>query len=61
MVHHKVELTAGNINQWDIALGPDNLVSLCHECHNKRHGMEAAVPEGFFFDESGQLTKVQCG
>ena len=57
MVHHKVELTPGNINQWDIALGPDNLVSLCHECHNKRHGMEAAVPEGFRFDESGQLVR----
>ena len=57
MVHHKVELTPGNINQYGIALGSDNLVSLCHECHNKRHGTDMAVADGFMFDESGQLVR----
>ncbi len=57
MVHHKVELTPGNINRYDIALGSDNLVSLCHECHNKRHGTDMAVADGFMFDESGQLVR----
>ena len=37
-VHHIIELTPLNIRQPSIALGMDNLVSLCRECHKKRHG-----------------------
>lgn len=54
-VHHIVELTAANINDYSIALDLNNLVSLCHDCHTKRHADSAAVPDGYRFDESGQL------
>lgn len=37
-VHHIIELTPENINDPDIVLNADNLVSLCRECHRARHG-----------------------
>ena len=37
-VHHIIELTPENISDMSIALGEENLVSLCRECHKKRHG-----------------------
>ena len=36
-VHHIIELTPNNINDASITLNPDNLVSLCRECHRQRH------------------------
>lgn len=54
-VHHIVELSPSNIADYNITLSLSNLVSLCHECHNKRHGDSASVPDGFVFDEGGQV------
>ena len=34
VVHHIVELK----QDWSRRLDPSNLVSLCHECHNRHHG-----------------------
>lgn len=34
MVHHIVEVK----EDWNERLNTDNLVSLCHSCHNKAHG-----------------------
>ena len=39
IVHHKVELTPGNITDPNITLSWDNLELLCRECHLKKHGM----------------------
>lgn len=36
-VHHKVRLTADNINDPMITLNWDNLELLCHECHTEEH------------------------
>lgn len=36
-VHHIIELTPENINDPSITTGLNNLVSLCHVCHTKRH------------------------
>ena len=36
-VHHIIPLNESNINDASIALGESNLVSLCRECHQKRH------------------------
>lgn len=36
-VHHIIEVTPNNINDSNITLNPDNLVSLCRECHRQRH------------------------
>lgn len=36
-VHHRIELTDENLNNWKIALNPDNLEVLCDECHAAEH------------------------
>lgn len=54
-VHHKTELTPQNIGNWDIALNPDNLESLCWSCHKKRTFSESEIADGFVFDENGQV------
>lgn len=36
-VHHQIELTEDNRYNPEIAYGYDNLVALCHDCHNIRH------------------------
>ena len=36
-VHHIIELSPENIQDPDITLNPDNLVSLCRGCHHARH------------------------
>lgn len=37
-VHHTVELTEGNHKDPAISLNLDLLITLCHACHDKRHG-----------------------
>lgn len=67
-VHHKIHLSADNIWDTTITLNPDNLVSLCKDCHfnqhkqdkeagkRRRHGLsEGDCADGFHFDENGQL------
>ncbi|MPN41807.1 hypothetical protein SDC9_189362 [bioreactor metagenome] len=54
-VHHKIELTPDNINDIRIALGRDNLMSLCGECHKKRKAGRSDLPDGFCFDERGYV------
>ena len=56
-VHHIRALDASVMDDQRITLGLDNLISLCHNCHTKRHADSAAVPEGYHFDETGQLIK----
>ena len=36
-VHHKVHLTAVNVNDPAIALNTDNLMALCESCHAEQH------------------------
>ena len=36
-VHHINELTPGNINDPRITLNPDNLETICRDCHDKIH------------------------
>ena len=67
-VHHIKHLTPDNI--WDpwIALNPDNLASLCRDCHFEEHKEDKAAGkkahdyknksdcrDGFHFDEFGQV------
>lgn len=67
-VHHKEHLTPDNIYDPTINLNPDNLVSLCKDCHFEEHRQDKAegkhaydqskksdCREGFHFDEFGQL------
>ena len=60
-VHHKIHLTKSNI--WDpkIALNPDNLISLCRECHFRQHEIDDgryAAGAGYMFDANGQLVPM---
>lgn len=36
-VHHKVRLSPENINDPTISVNPENLVSLCGDCHKREH------------------------
>ena len=58
-VHHKIPLEPSNINDLNISLNPDNLISLCHSCHDKiTKGLTGDVDNGFMFDEKGQVVKI---
>lgn len=52
-VHHIIELTPENINNPAISLNMDNLVSLCKECHARRHG---GAVKRYEVDEFGRVT-----
>lgn len=67
-VHHKIHLSPENIYDPKVSLNPDNLISLCKDCHfnehkkdketgkRKKHGLsEGDCAEGYHFDASGQL------
>ena len=60
IVHHKIWLTPDNITDHDIALGLDNLMVLCADCHNRIHAKDSSVREGLEFDGAGQLVKMQA-
>ena len=52
-VHHIIELTPENGDDPNIAVNPENLVSLCRECHRARHG---ARPRRYNVDKDGKVT-----
>ena len=52
-VHHIIPLTPDNIEDTDITLNLDNLVSVCRECHKARHG---ARQHRYSVDELGHVT-----
>jgi 5-methylcytosine-specific restriction endonuclease McrA len=68
-VHHKVHLTPQNITNMEIALNPNNLISLCGDCHKgihlgdkitglKARGNNSCCADEYEFDENGQLIRV---
>ena len=58
-VHHIIELTPENINDPKIALNPDNLISLCRQCHsNITKGYTGDVVDGYKFSDDGQVIKI---
>ena len=56
-VHHIIELSPSTINDWNIALNPENLQSLCWWCHNKVTKGVMDVVDGFVFGEDGQVVR----
>ena len=52
-VHHIVPLTPENVMNPAITLDMENLVSVCRECHKKRHG---ARQRRYTVDEMGRVT-----
>ena len=63
-VHHKTHLTPTNIWDVNISLNPDNLESLCRDCHFEEHRGEHGngrknkeeQPQ-YEFDENGMLVQ----
>ena len=50
-VHHIIRLTPKNIKDPLVALNPDNLVSLCHDCHAAEHENDRTHRKKNFTDE----------
>lgn len=61
IVHHRIELTAENITEPEIALNHELLEYLCLECHNKEPGhfgafyKSGSVTARCVFDENGDV------
>lgn len=62
-VHHIIELDENNYTNPMIALNPDNLETLCYECHREEHQPtntgKPVTDEGFAFDSDGNLIKFK--
>ena len=61
-VHHIVRLNPQNIKDPLVALNPDNLESLCHECHTAEHERERThraenFTDAYIFDSQGMLVR----
>ena len=56
-VHHIIEITPVNIDNPNITLNPDNLVTLCERCHRCVHGdyVHSQEEAKYSFDEDGNL------
>lgn len=62
-VHHLIELDDVNIHDPQISLKPDNLQSLCHDCHTKitmnEHGIKKLDCDmEYYFDADGCLQRM---
>lgn len=51
-VHHRIRLTADNVNDPKISLNSANLMALCEECHKKEH----RKTKRWRVDEDGNVT-----
>ena len=62
-VHHIIHLTPDNINDPNITINPENLKSLCRDCHHRVHergkyAVHCATCTGLAFDSQGNLVKI---
>lgn len=55
-VHHKIELDDQNVDDPKIALGMDNLILLCTQCHNKQRHRRNGAGNRCTFDADGNVT-----
>ena len=53
-VHHIVEITPENINDESISLNPENLTTLCRDCHAAVHKRE----KRYTVDELGRVSPL---
>ena len=66
-VHHIKHITPDNVNDVNITMNPDNLVSLCKACHFEKHrgehgkGREQEEAYPYQFDSNGYIIpKENC-
>ena len=53
-IHHIVEITQDTITDENITLNPDNLITLCRDCHAAVHKRE----KRYTIDEFGRVTPL---
>ena len=60
IVHHIIELSPTNINNTDITINMDNLMCVCHTCHQDIHDMceSKSINDGLRFDENGDIIQL---
>lgn len=58
-VHHIIWLSPKNIDIPEIALGEDNLVLLCRNCHVGIHRTVTTTKDEYKFNENGELVPIQ--
>lgn len=51
LVHHIKPVTAENVHDPDITLNPENLMTLCVDCHAAIHSTRR-----YYIDENGNVT-----
>ena len=58
-VHHKIHLDEWNVEDLSIAIGEDNLILVCQDCHNQIH-FKASQGNGLqcLFDEHGNVVNI---
>ena len=60
-VHHIIHLSPQNIGDVTITMNPDNLISLCRDCHFEEHkgehgkGRKTQEDYNYTFDANGML------
>lgn len=57
--HHIEYITPGNIDDPNITLNWNNLMSVCQDCHNNIHHKSKGIASGLMFDEKGNLKKIK--
>jgi len=55
VVHHKIYLTPGNINNPHTTLDPANLEALCQDCHNREHHQQPIADLGYTWNAAGEI------
>lgn len=61
-VHHKVELTPDNINDPNVSVNPDNLMSLCGSCHKHiTQQSKTNQTRDIYFDANGNPVEIPPG
>lgn len=51
--HHITELTEANVDDASISLNADNIMLLCHECHDNKHAR--ACKRRFIVNDNGVI------
>ena len=55
-VHHIIELTPVNVNDASVTLNPDNLITICNQCHDEVHDRNYRQEQNrYTFDADGNI------
>lgn len=55
-IHHIIAITPDNVTDPNIALNPENLMTLCRDCHAAVH--KKSLDKRYSFDELGRVISL---